>query len=173
VISSPPLSFVPHAPGRLADTRIGSRDWGVPKGRIPAYGSLTIKPFDRTGPQAVVLSVTVVRPSAYGSLGVGPTAATATTALSFSPGEIRTAAVTTLTMEGQDGFVVYNHSPGSIDLVIDSTGFSTQFGGGSAGPQFGSPDVSPTPGSASEWPGAGFRRAACSSCQYRTSTSPK
>lgn len=136
VTSSPPLSYYSEAPGRLVDTRIGSPNFGVPKGRIPAYGSLAVLPFDSSGRQAVVLSLTVIRPLAYGSLAVGPTKTTATTALSFSPGEIRTQAVTTLTTEGREGFVVYNHSAGTLDLVIDETGFFSSYFGGNSGPGF-------------------------------------
>ena len=139
VTASPPLAFSSEPPQRIVDTRIGSPDYGVRKGRIPAYGSLAVVPFDSSGHEASVLSLTVVRPSAYGSLGVGPTATTATTALSFSPGEIRTQAVTTLKRDASEGFVVYNHSPGSLDLVIDETGFFSSYLGGTGGPYFSSP----------------------------------
>lgn len=129
VVSSPPLSYVHEPPSRLVDTRLGNPNIGVPKGRIPAYGSLTIKTQRGATPpqrrQALVVSLTVVRPSGFGYLTAGPAKATGTTALTFIPGVIQTQAITTLTAGPDESFVVFNHSDGSIDLIVDETGYFT------------------------------------------------
>ena len=122
--------FVPVSPTRLLDTRKGTGTNGSTT-PVPATGTLNLKvegngPIPPTGVTAVVLNVTVTRPTAGGYITVYPGGSNrpAVSNLNFSAGE--TVPNLVIVPVGSDGTVTLaNESGGTVHLVADVSGYYT------------------------------------------------
>ncbi len=119
-------SYVPLAPARLLDTRIGL---GAARARVGPVATVRLRVSGRggvpaTGVSAVVLDVVAVAPTTPGSLIVfGDGAATpGVSNLNYVTG--KTVANLVVSKVGSDGRVaLYNGSHGLLDLVADVSGY--------------------------------------------------
>ncbi|HEX5115138.1 MAG TPA: PKD domain-containing protein [Pseudonocardiaceae bacterium] len=122
VIGSP---YVPVAPQRLLDTRVGT---GAAKAKIgaDAHVGLQVAGVDgipTTGITAVVLNVTATNPTASSFLTVYPDGTTRPTAsnLNYTAGQTIPNLVTVPV--GADGKVDFYNHVGSVDVIADIEGF--------------------------------------------------
>ncbi|MBO0868296.1 MAG: right-handed parallel beta-helix repeat-containing protein [Micromonosporaceae bacterium] len=117
--------FVPANPVRLLDTRIGTSPLPVaPHGTISLTLARGSNGIPARGATAVILSVTVTRPTAGGYLTVYPGLYSPPTAsnLNWTSG----ATVANLVVVAINGGVqFYNGSPGTIHIVVDLVGSYT------------------------------------------------
>jgi Arylsulfotransferase (ASST) len=119
-------SFVPVAPARVLDTRSGT---GAPKAAVGANATVHLQVLGRggvpaAGVSAVVLNVTVTRPSRAGVITAWPDGSTRPTAsnLNFVPGQ--TVPNLVVVQVGANGKVALrNTSAGSTHLVADVAGY--------------------------------------------------
>lgn len=130
-----PYGFSGIAPTRFVDTRHGI---GVPQAKVGAYKTLSanvegIVGNDYYGPAdtgAVSVHVTVTDASASGYLTVysGGGAPPGTSSLNFAAG--KTVSNTLIVpMSGEGLLDVYNSSPGTVDIIVDVTGYYVDGGG--------------------------------------------
>lgn len=118
-------TFNPETPVRILDTRAGI---GAPEAVVAAGATVTFDATDTiTGtPGSMALTVTAVEPTAAGFLTVyegGLTRPLAST-VNFTAG--RTIPNATVTSVGGDGTIsIYNGSAGTLDLLVDLTGWWT------------------------------------------------
>jgi len=121
--------YTPVTPTRILDTRSGT---GLPAGAVPANGTITlplgtIDGVPATSMSAVVMNVTVTKPTAGGVLSVlagnypsgSPTPSTSN--LNFSAGETVPNLVTVQVLDGEVSF--HNMSKGTVQVVADLEGF--------------------------------------------------
>ena len=121
-----PGAFTSLAPSRVLDTRIGN---GAPAAPVASGATLRLQVTGRggvpaTGVSAVVLNVTVTRPTATGYVTVFPdgTAQPNASNLNFVPGQ--TVPNLVVVKVGTGGMVdLTNMSPGSTHLVADVAGY--------------------------------------------------
>lgn len=118
--------FNPLVPVRLLDTRTGLG--GV--GRSGPETTVSVGTFGRagipaSGVSAVVLNLTVTNPTTYGYLTAWPHGLTRPLAsnLNFSPGQ--TVANRVMVGVGQNGLVDIFNGPGSVDVIVDVSGWFT------------------------------------------------
>ena len=128
--------FEPVTPARLVDSRPGpsnvggfSTPWpeGVAGARDIQVGGLAGVPADAV---AVTLNVTVVNPTAASFLQLWPSGSAQPTfgsSLNFNAGQIVPNAATVKL--GPDGSVRILNAGGSVDVVVDVTGYYTAVGG--------------------------------------------
>jgi hypothetical protein len=113
-----PGSFVPYGPIRIADTRTSS-------GPVPSRATMGIYPdtIDFTPLSAFVLNVTVTQPQAAGFLTAYPYGGSLpdSSNVNFTAGETVANLVTVAPAAGEVG--IYNHSPGTVQVVIDEEGY--------------------------------------------------
>jgi len=118
-------SLISVAPTRVVDTRDGTGMAGGIPASVPAFGTLTLPLADsNVDVAAAVMNVTVTGPTAPGFLTAYPsgTAAPLASNLNFLPGQ--TVPNLTVVPLGADGSVTFfNGSAGTIDLVVDFSGF--------------------------------------------------
>ncbi|MCH5677048.1 right-handed parallel beta-helix repeat-containing protein [Streptomyces gilvus] len=119
-------SYVPAGPTRLVDTR---SDPDV-TGPVPAYGNFSFYPWWHKDcaagcpqPTGAVLNVTATQPRKNGFLTVYPNEQTVPNAsnLNFTAGQT----VPSLVSVADPGLIigVYNHSSGSVQIVVDEEGY--------------------------------------------------
>ncbi|MEV8098298.1 hypothetical protein [Kitasatospora sp. NPDC085879] len=119
--------FVPLTPGRVLDTRDGTGTGGVVQrvgsGRHVSLRVSGANGIPMTGPAAVVLNVTAVRPSAAGYLAVGPSLEPrpATSNLNFTADQ--TVSNLVVARIGRNGFVDFYNNSGDVDVVADVFGY--------------------------------------------------
>ncbi|MGW0400331.1 PKD domain-containing protein [Streptomyces sp. NPDC003002] len=119
--------FTPHTPMRLLDTRDGT---GQEKGKVPAYGSTSVKITGNgtipDGVTAVALNLTVTNTTGSGHIiawGTGRPRPE-TSSINYAPGE--TVPNLVIMPVGRDGRVnLDNVGWESVDLIADVTGYFT------------------------------------------------
>ena len=120
------VGYVPITPVRVVDTRSGK---GAPKGAVKAFGTISNSLVGVAGlPTGNVVvglaaTVTVVSPTASGDIEVYPAYednAPGVSTLNFTGGA--TVANSTM-MADEEGLKLYNHSPGSSQLLLDLSGY--------------------------------------------------
>lgn len=119
------LGYVPIAPVRLLDTRIGL---GAPKAKIAAAHTVQVTMTGVDGLpgnlQAMAANVTVTSPTSGGDIEAFPdylSSPPGTSTVNFAAGQ--TVANET-TLSGQStGIKLFNQSPGSTDLIVDVFGY--------------------------------------------------
>jgi hypothetical protein len=136
VPAGPDGRFNPLVPGRLLDTRTGfggSSTLG-PTG-ILSLAILGRASVPTSGVSAVVLNLTVTNPTAFGYITAWPHGLTRPLAsnLNFRPGQ--TVANRAMVALGQGGLIDLGNGLGSVDLVVDISGWFTD-ANGSAGAIF-------------------------------------
>ncbi|MDH6578396.1 S53 family peptidase [Kitasatospora sp. MAP5-34] len=123
-------TFVPAGPTRLLDTRPAT-NVGAPAGQVASHTSLPLNILGQAGVPsgkvtAVVLNVTVARPTSGGFLTVYPSGGTRPTASNMNWTAGQTVPNLVTVPVGADGKVdLYNGGPGSTDLVADLFGYYT------------------------------------------------
>jgi Cysteine-rich secretory protein family len=139
--TGPDGRFNPLVPARLLDTRIGfggSTTLGTGTVSVGVFGRAGVP---ASGVSAVVLNVTVTNPTAYGFITAWPHGLTRPLAsnLNFSPGQ--TIANRVMVGIGPGGLVDFSNSFGSVDLIVDISGWFTDASGSSGATYF---SVTPT-----------------------------
>lgn len=126
------LVVVPQT--RLLDTRSGTPANPV-SAAVPAFGSLTVAVAGVTGSPvpagatAAALNVTVTGPKAAGFLALSPSGTTTSSTINFAGGQtVANAALVALSPQGT--LTVVNRSVGSVQVVLDVTGYATAWGAG-------------------------------------------
>jgi hypothetical protein len=124
--------FHPVTPVRLADTRTGYLAPGSSMGHATRLGPNEFIMFQAdvglpVGTSSVVLNVTAVNPSAPGYIsaypaGFDPRTGGETSLVNFSPGAVRPN-MTIMPLGSAGEIMVFNSSAGSIDILVDITGY--------------------------------------------------
>jgi hypothetical protein len=122
------MLFYPVEPCRLYDTRIASgTDAGAPA--LATGETRTIVPAERCGVPstagALSLNVAVVTPTKAGHLTIFPADVTlpAASSINFTPGRNRSNNALVRLAVDATGFRVFNGSFGTVDLVLDVSGY--------------------------------------------------
>lgn len=135
-------NYLPAAPTRLVDTRIGQ---GAPIGSVDTGESVTVRAaavagIPATGVRAIVVNLTAVKAHSRGWFTAFPsgTSLPATSTLNFRAGW--TGSVTATVPVGADGTIIVRAGAGGADLLVDVVGWyagtgSTQTGGTLLSPQ--------------------------------------
>src|SRR2546421_13097175 len=119
--------YVPVAPVRLLDTRVGL---GAPVGVVGSHQSVTLRVVGGVVPAsvtAVAVNVTVTEPRAAGWVSVGPAPTSSSSNLNFVVGQTVPNLVVSQ-VSGAGTISLYNGSPGTVHLVADLQGYFTQAG---------------------------------------------
>ena len=123
--------FVPVGPSRVADSRVGQQISGA----VPSGGIVTVQLTNRAGipgdgVSAVVLNVTAVAPTGAGYVTVWPagTPRTSTSNLNFVAGQTipNTVIVQVGSLDSAGAVAMYNGSGGSVQLLVDVSGYFRQ-----------------------------------------------
>ena len=124
-LADPRAAYVAVSPSRLLDTRTGN---GAANRPLAGGAKLDLVIFGRGGVpldsvSAVVLNVTVTRPSAAGYLTVFPAGSPQPTVsnLNFTPGQ--TVANLVIVKVGANGRVTLSNSNGATDVLVDLVGW--------------------------------------------------
>ncbi|MBT2467584.1 peptidoglycan recognition protein [Streptomyces sp. ISL-66] len=142
VVATVPVShdakFVPVAPKRLMDTRIGL---GVPQAKVGPQKVVTLpvagaNGIPGAGVTAVILNVTATNPTGNSFVSVYPsgTARSSASNLNVTPGLTIPNLVVVPVVDGKVSF--YNND-GTVDLIADITGYFTSADAGSTHVSFG------------------------------------
>ena len=125
-----------QSPTRIDDTRIGS---GFPSSgmTLAPHGTLTVTGFSEapvSGSSALALNVTVTNAESPGYLTVYPTGNSRPVAsnLNWSAGQTAAGRVISPT-DSSDDVTIYNGSFGTVDVIVDETGWFTNSSGTGGG----------------------------------------
>jgi hypothetical protein len=116
--------YVPVAPSRLLDTRIGL---GAPHAAVGSHQSVTLQVTGGVVPgsaTAVAVNVTVTGASAPGWVSVGPAPVTSSSNLNFVAGQTVPNLVVSQ-LSGSGSISLYNGSSGGVQLIADVQGYSS------------------------------------------------
>src|SRR2546430_237835 len=114
--------YVPVAPVRLLDTRVGL---GAPVGVVGSHQSVTLRVVGGVVPASVTAvagNVTVTEPRAAGWVSVGPAPTSSSSNLNFVVGQTVPNLVVSQ-VSGAGTISLYNGSPGTVPLVADRQGY--------------------------------------------------
>ena len=120
---SAPGAIVSVTPARIADSRVGLQIGGA----VPALGTAAVQVTGRGGipggSEAVVATVTVVAPQYAGYVTVWPSGTRPETSnVNFQPGQ-NIANTVIIRVSRSGGIRLFNGSPGSVQLIVDVTGY--------------------------------------------------
>ena len=121
---SAPGAVISVTPARIADSRIGRQIGGA----VPSLGAASVQVTGRggipVGAAAVAATVTVVAPQYTGYITVWPSGTTrpGTSSINFQAGE-NIANTVIIRVGSAGGIRLFNGSAGSVQLVVDVTGY--------------------------------------------------